>query len=119
MSRNLCKTNCDVCGHDVMLLEPERAITESDTGPHYFAEFRGLLVANAECPMCLAKYLAWVRWPNSGSSWGNRHDGTHFDLSYREAFDDEPSAADLPEHEVKREVVYTRVGPYAKPEWAK
>ncbi len=59
MSRNLNSTTCDQCGHDVELIEKPRPITVKDAGS-YFKEYEGMLVANAECPMCMAKYLALV-----------------------------------------------------------
>lgn len=103
MSRNLCETHCDFCKGDVTLDEAARPITEPEAGP-YFPEFRGMLVANATCRVCKAKYLAWVDERPTGKSW-TRHaeaDGRGFhDLSFRAAFNDEPAEEDLPEFKIE------------------
>jgi hypothetical protein len=107
MSRNLGRTDCDVCGGDVLHEEGERLITPEETGP-YWKEYEGMLVANAHCRDCEAKYLAWVRGPKT---WGfghghlsseNYQPNGHIDLSYRAAFNDEPADADLPVYEIRR-----------------
>ncbi len=46
MSRNLCSTVCDFCGHDVEMTEEPRKITENDAGV-YYREYEGMLVADA------------------------------------------------------------------------
>jgi hypothetical protein len=118
MSRNLCQTNCDGCGYDgVELLEAPRPIRADECGP-YFPEYEGMLVANAECVYCAAKYLAWVNettrknkmhyrdWRYPGKEpWDDK---PFVDLSWRAAFNDEPAEEDLPEYDVKPQ----RVGPY-------
>lgn len=102
MSRNLCQTECDRCGHEpVRLEEPPRIIGEADAG-RYANEYRrnGLMVANATCPVCDAQYLAWV---TSAEGYGARDMDRalargigYFDLSYRSTFNDEPGEQDLP-----------------------
>lgn len=85
VSRNLCKTNCDWCGCDeVDLTGPEHPITPNEAG-RYFSQFERLIVADAECVVCGAKYLAWVDSEPRG----------FFDLSYRSSFSDEPEEADM------------------------
>lgn len=106
MSRNLLRTECH---GPVDLEESPRPITASEAG-QYFEEYEGMLVANATCPHCRAKYLAWVderprlrnslrRAPESGGI---------VDLSYRSTFDDEPGYDDLPEFEVQTIITYER-----------
>lgn len=108
MSRNICDTVCQHCEHEVDLVEEPRSITEDEAGP-YFEEYRTMTVANAECPACKAKYLAWVHPPTKGIHAGHcYHDGLVYDLSYRSTFNDEPGEADLPEYEVEK--AWVRVG---------
>lgn len=111
MSRNLLSKRCVHCGHDVKLLEEPRPITEEEAGV-YFDEFRTMEVANAECPACKAKYLAWVNPPtqgiHAGTTRGEAIDG-HYDLSYRSTFNDEPSEEDLPTYEVRKETRWVRI----------
>lgn len=110
MSRNLCTTRCDYLhGGDpqVILLEEPRPITREDAGA-YFPEYEGMLVANAECALCKAQYLAWVdetartsrnyRWDHYG-----RRASSYcpfVDLSFRSSFNDEPGEQDLPLYRV-------------------
>lgn len=110
MSRNLGQTHCDYCLSEVVCVEAARPITKEEAGP-YFAEYEGMLVANAECPLCLAKYLAWVdethRKNRQWSDYYRRPVGldarampTPVDLSFRSSFNDEPGDDDLPEYDV-------------------
>lgn len=71
-----------------------------------------MLVANAECPLCLAQYLAWMRAPAGQSySYGRDHEqGTPYDISFRHSFNDEPSDRDLPRYVI--ETQYVRARPY-------
>jgi hypothetical protein len=110
MSRNLCQIDCEFCKGVVTLDEPARPITKAETGS-YFPEYGGMLVANATCRLCKAKYLAWVDERPSGKSWARHTEddnklGFH-DLSFREAFNDEPANADMPEFKI--ETVKVRV----------
>lgn len=106
MSRNLASRRCQTSGcrvEEVVLEETPRPITREEAGA-YFYECEGMLVANAHCPACLALYLAWcdespcVRHPSSRSIyWAPRTpERGYFDLSYRNAFNDEPATEDLP-----------------------
>ena len=87
MSRNLAMATCERCHSSVELEEAARPITEQEAGP-YFEAYTGMLVANATCPRCQARYLAWVR------AWAC--EASYFDLSYRSTFNDEPGPGDLP-----------------------
>lgn len=111
MSRNLCKTGCDFCSDTPLLSEEPREITEQDCGPHMFPEYAGMKVANAECPSCCAKYLAWVTAPRSWGQWrlGER---AFFDLSFRSTFNDEPGLDDLPLFDVTTRIVRERTGQF-------
>ncbi len=113
MSRNLSSTGCQFCEDKPTLDEAPRAIRIEDTGPHYFKEYEGMMVANATCPSCEAKYLAWVTPPRQ---WHQQRtdDRPYVDLSFRDSFNDEPAEADLPVYQVEK--VLRRVGP-AKTRW--
>jgi len=110
MSRNLDQTTCYYCEYPVVPLEWPRPITIDDCGGEntqwaadLFEEFRGMLVAKAECPVCLAKYLAWVdesRRKHSRRCFTT--DEPIMDLSFRSTFNDEAGADDLPVYTVKR-----------------
>lgn len=113
MSRNLGQRNCAFCPSPVVLKEAERAVTEKDVNG-YYTEYEGMLVADAECPACLAKYLAWVTGPK-GSNWNGfpKEEGqTHVDLSFRSTFNDEPGEEDLPRYKVVTKLV--RVGVFTE-----
>lgn len=105
MSRNLLSTDCVHCEHDVELLEDPRPITEENAG-HYFEEYKGMEVAEAECPACKAEYLAWITPPqayrNGVRQRDAEHGKEHYDLSYRSGFNDEPNPQDLPKYNVAR-----------------
>jgi len=123
MSRNLGRTNCYYCGHDVVLVEEPRRATSRDVGSNFWAEFQGMTVASAECPACLALYLAWVSPPPEGRrTLEQQTSATHYDLSFRHSFNDEPSDRDLPRYTVERcwvrtglfsddKSAYVRLGP--------
>lgn len=114
MSRNLCRTDCYFCQADVLLVEEPRPATEKDVFC-YMDEYEGMLVANAECPECKAKYLAWVDERPRTSPLYHLHDrwptgeATHVDLSFRSTFDDEPGVEDLPMYEIKVQILRERV----------
>lgn len=119
MSRNLCKTLCAFCEGTVKLEEAPRPITRAYAGA-YFEEYEGMLVANASCVDCCAKYLAWVDERSrvrpgrySRLCAGGDDDRTHFDLSHRSTFDDEPGKEDCPLYTI--ETVRRRVGPWVPP----
>ena len=108
MSRNLCETTCRYCDSEIEILENPRVITKHDAGV-YFNEYAGMLVADAECPICLAQYLAWIDDTNCDTQHhrGKADYGKCFDLSFKHSFDDEPSTKDLPQYEIQ--VVKLRV----------
>jgi hypothetical protein len=98
MSRNLCQTYCERCKTEpVRLVERSRPITKKEAEV-YFEEFKGLLVADAYCPNCNARYLAWCKDPLSLRA--PDYDMDYFDLSYRSTFNDEPGPDDLPKPDV-------------------
>lgn len=94
MSRNLCEVVCGRCNAEPTMVEQPREITRVEMG-RYADEFRGMIVANAECPRCQARYLAWVdRIPHRRDPY--RCEAGFCDLSYRSTFNDEPGEDDLP-----------------------
>lgn len=95
MSRNIGSSACCL---PVVVEETPRLITEDEAG-RYYQEFRTLYVANAHCPVCGAKYLAWF---SDGYGHSRIRSNEVRDLSYRSSFNDEPDDADLPTHEVRR-----------------
>lgn len=108
MSRNLCATECYFCRGRVVLEEAPRPIVEAEAG-RYFDEYEGMLVANAHCYECRAKYLAWVDGSGRhGGTCGDRYpssagyaDGQTFgDLSFRSTFNDEFGQDDLPDYQI-------------------
>ena len=120
MSRNLngCAV-CLYCGAVVVPQEEARPVTEEEatryadqTNGHY-EEFLGLWVANADCPDCEAKYLAWM------SNWPPYEFGHHShvprtprfisDLSFRSTFNDEPGEEDLPKYSIVKETTLRRI----------
>lgn len=115
MSRNLGRVDCRECpgGHEhIVMEEAPRPVEARDVGDHNVASYAGLIVARARCILCHALYLAWVDWPISPSGYFRlacRDSGLRFvDLSFRHAFDDDPSAEDAPLFEVERVVSYRR-----------
>ena len=113
MSENLHATKCVHCGNDVELLETPRPITEKEAGNFYVD--KGILFAKAHCPICLARYLAWI-----GSSTkvlpikkdlvkGMTLYGEVVDLSYLSTFSDQPGKGDLPVYEVQKTTTRKRV----------
>jgi hypothetical protein len=97
MSRNLGDTSCRICNRHVVLCSVPAYITPEQAGP-YFTEYQGMIVANAVCSYCDAKYLAWVE----RAKWSRGSDDTQpfIDLSFRKAFNDEPAPEDLPTPEM-------------------
>lgn len=82
MSRNLCRTDCHVCGSDVVVTGPA---VKPRWGP---LTMRGEVIrlADGHCRACKAQYSAWID-----------PCGEVVDLSYRSTFNDEPGPADIPE----------------------
>ena len=112
MSRNLGRTDCYFCNSDVELLEQPRPVTVEEVRPYEEYYVGMLTVANAWCPQCEAKYLAWV--DHSGANGHMRRtpddDRLFVDLSFRSSFNDEPGFDDLPKYNVVH--VPTRTGPF-------
>ena len=105
MSRNLAQTNCNSCPSPrVLLVEAPRLMTTDEYG--VYSSYAGMTVANAECQLCGAKYIAWISGPFA-HHWDP--DAEYSDLSYRSSFDDDPGVDDLPRYEVERVVTYRRV----------
>jgi len=99
MSRNLASTKCKRCGFIPTLIEAPRPVTIQDTGSAYFDLYKGLIVANAECPECKAKYLAWIDGTGQKRCTSypcKAEDYPFFDLSFRGSFNDEPGPNDAP-----------------------
>lgn len=127
MSRNLCETRCCFCGWRPTLIEQPRPITNDEAGG-YFDEFAGMLVANADCEQCGAKYLAWVdERPRKPMRVGGRlyvfeqHGwelGDFFDLSFRSTFNDEPGDDDMPTRPFGSEVAAEQAKLVARAETA-
>ncbi len=113
MSRNLCTTTCYYCTHNVVMIGPKRPIAVEDCFV-YFSEYQGMIVQDAECPCCLAQYLAWVTpAPKYTRTTGDDECTTHFDLSFRSTFNDEPGERDLPRYAIEIRTVYVRTGPFS------
>lgn len=136
MSRNIGSTECQFCQGEVRMVEPPRPITREEAGPYFDVNpcpcpsrpylpqaysYEGMIVANAECVDCCAKYLAWIdQRACVGYGELTEHDrrvsaesGTFFDMSFRSSFDDEPGKADMPVYRI--EVHRVRVGPWNGP----
>jgi hypothetical protein len=92
MSRNLCITHCAFCNGHIALEEAARPFSKEDSVVHY-DEYSDIIVANASCDDCNAKYLAWV-WVSENNIFYYDNspvsDYGFFDLSYRSSFNDEP-----------------------------
>jgi len=98
MSRNLCSTHCYYCDDDTVSVRSEnRKISKEESEP-FFKEFDGMIVADAECDVCGAQYLAWVDFSSNKQTDYWKNDGTRpfVDLSFRAAFNDEPCPEDCP-----------------------
>jgi hypothetical protein len=116
MSRNLGRIDCYFCEGRVKLVGKVHPIMREECGG-YFSEYDGMLVADAECSDCEAKYLAWVDESTRVSGgWNRGRDEREFvDLSFRSTFDDEAGAADMPRWEIH--VVRQRARPWPYREW--
>lgn len=101
MSRNLGQTNCYYCPGEIKLVESPRTITKEEMGG--YSQFTEMIVANAECATCAAKYLAWIEIPGDTYLTRRPNDTREFsDLSFRSTFNDEPGEDDLPDVIVSR-----------------
>ena len=119
MSRNLCSKVCCQCGYRVAIVgKPYVATSKNVTKYHV-----GMIVADAECVLCGAKYTAWIddrkahfytnfneypqsksdyarwckpRYNENEAKWAEEEGEQYFfDLSFRSTFDDEPGDEDL------------------------
>jgi len=105
MSRNLLRTDCYFCNGRVVVEEAPRPILETEARVYFYGPhgYEGMLVANARCFECEAKYLAWVDETTKASKhhYDRKSDNNEafFDLSFRSTFNDEPGENDLPERE--------------------
>jgi len=101
MSRNLLRTDCWRCHGEVTLSGPSHPITHEECGV-LIDEYDGMIVADAACSVCAARYLAWVderQRKRPLPVWLMRRGGdgsAFFDLSFRSTFNDEPGEEDLP-----------------------
>lgn len=97
MSCNLCEVTCVRCGTEV------RAAGQSYRLPDDHWSKPGLLVVDAECPICQARYTAWLVDPRGYrglSGWRPSQediDRGFYDLSFRSTFNDESGPTDLPD----------------------
>jgi len=106
-------TDCYYCDTPQVLDGAMFEITEEIAGPYY--EFNhGMVVAYATCPLCEAKYLAWMfnipRWNGARTEATRNEDGEIDiqDLSFRSTFNDEPGDDDLPKWKIGK----VRIGPW-------
>lgn len=96
-----------------MLVEKLRAFADKLSNPSYAAyahTHKTLIVADAECPDCSAKYVAWIDGGSEGAHPQPRPDEPYEmvrDLSFRSTFDDEPGPSDLPLYDVTRAPIRT------------
>ena len=127
MSSNICSIDCAACGYRVVAVGPVRVATAEEVSRYHV----GMMIADAECALCGAKYTAWCddrsarmrthteefpdvvnsrwgagepRYRNFDAQEAERDGETYFfDLSYRSTFRDEPSDYDrgLPLHEIE------------------
>lgn len=110
MSRNLGSRCCVFCNGDVKCIEVPRDITRADCSP-YFDDYKGMVVAFAECEDCEAPYLAWLDGSKVDGGWGYPNaewiDGRLVpgDLSHRGSFNDEPGIDDFPKYKIRVEKI--------------
>lgn len=94
MSRNLCRVDCARCESRVKISGPlYRLPSDHFSQPH-------LLVADAECSVCAARFTAWIGHTEDRNVRVGDLDmieaNGFYDLSYRANFNDEPEGCDLP-----------------------
>ena len=100
--RRLETTKCVYCKGDVAKVEKPRQITKKEAGPTY-EHVKCLVVANAMCLACRAKYLAWIdaRAVVDGAPRPySRCSDSIMDLSFRSTFSDKLGPDDMPEFSV-------------------
>jgi len=110
MPKNLNATECVHCGNEVIIEEMPRRLTIRE-GRHFFNDCEDVLFSDAYCPICLAKYLAWMNGrTKSGYDLIPEVYGKPADLSYRSTFNDEPGIEDLPKYDVQVIITRIRIG---------
>jgi len=82
---------------------------------HGNLSYAGGTFQNARCVLCHALYVAWIDGPPCRGYWREKHERgvktgefRFVDLSFRRAFNDEPSPEDCPVYEVEEIVTYRR-----------
>lgn len=112
MSRNLAQTDCYFCHGEVKLTGEKRQVVKDDCGV-YFAEYEGMIVADAECGDCEAKYLAWVD-ESKRVCYRRTPDPARLfeDLSFRSTFNDEPGEEDMPKYKIRETITRERIGAF-------
>ena len=98
VSRSLGQRQCRFCGMLPDVFGEKHPITENEAkAKKYYDEYRsrGLIVAQARCPACLAQYWAWVSIDGVDAD----RDLGHLDLSFYSTFSDEPGSTDKPYRE--------------------
>ena len=105
MSRNIGYARCKYCGSDVVLDGNPHPATPDEV----WGEYLGMIIENAECPECKAKYMAWRHWEHRDTDYWANPDWAEnkkiMDLSFRSSFNDEPGDDDLPDF-VFEELIY-------------
>ena len=109
MSRNLGDTDCAIC-HDTVVLCGEPHPITIDEAHRYFGEYDGMIVADAVCTRCDAKYLAWVKRKKWSRAAGDTR--PFEDLSFRASFNDEPAPEDLPTPEMLKTIYVEQTQSY-------
>lgn len=103
-STKIDRTDCLFCEGEVARTEKGRPVTLEECGSaQLFDKIRALIVADAMCLACRAKYLAWidVRAVVDGNAVPYPRTGdTIMALSFRSTFSDEPGPDDMPEFSV-------------------
>jgi hypothetical protein len=95
-------TKCVFCEGEVGSTEKPRRIRPAEAGPT-FEQVQCLIVADAMCLACRAKYLGWIdaRAVVDGAPQPYARMGDSImDLSFRSTFSDEPGPDDMPLYSV-------------------
>jgi hypothetical protein len=103
-STKIDRIDCVFCEGEVVRTEKGRPITLEECGSaQLFNKIRTLIVADAMCLACRAKYIAWIdaRAVVDGQAIPYSRTGDSFmALSFRSTFSDEPGPDDMPEFSV-------------------
>lgn len=90
MSRNLCRLDCYICQAPVTMTGTPYRL------PDDHIHCAGLVVCDAECSACEARYTAWLGGGSAPPRDPYRGDAGFYDLSFRSTFNDEPGTEDVP-----------------------